>query len=91
MELVQKYTNLFHWAMQQFNTLPPSIEPTATGHIVEQMNMIQQIIADGYAYVVNSSVFFDVEKYNNDFSKIGLPYGILSGRNIEEQLETTRQ
>ena len=91
MELVQKYTNLFHWAMQQFNTLPPSIEPTATGHIVEQINMIQQIIADGYAYVVNGSVYFDVEKYNNDFSKIGQPYGILSGRNIEEQLETTRQ
>jgi cysteinyl-tRNA synthetase len=91
MELVQKYTNLFHWAMQQFNTLPPSIELTATGHIVEQINMIQQIIADGYAYVVNSSVYFDVEKYNNDFSKIGQPYGILSGRNIEEQLETTRQ
>lgn len=91
MELVQKYTNLFHWAMQQFNTLPPSIEPTATGHIVEQINMIQQIIADGYAYVVNGSVYFDVLKYNTDFSKIGQPYGILSGRNIEEQLETTRQ
>ncbi|WP_288097302.1 cysteine--tRNA ligase [Hydrotalea sp.] len=91
MELVQKYTNLFHWAMQQFNTLPPSIEPTATGHIVEQINMIQQIIADGYAYVVNGSVYFDVAKYNTDFSKIGQPYGILSGRNIEEQLETTRQ
>lgn len=73
MELVQKYTNLFHWAMQQFNTLPPSIEPTATGHIVEQINMIQQIIADGYAYVVNGSVYFDVAKYNTDFSKIGQP------------------
>ena len=62
MELVQKYTNLFHWAMRQFNNLEPSIEPTATGHIVEQINMIEQIIADGYAYVKNGSVYFDVEK-----------------------------
>ncbi|MDE3145074.1 MAG: cysteine--tRNA ligase [Bacteroidota bacterium] len=90
MELVQKYTNLFHWAMDQFNNLPPSIEPTATGHIVEQINMIEEIIKDGYAYVANGSVYFDVEKYNTDFSKKGLPYGILSGRNIEEQLDTTR-
>ena len=60
MELVQKYTNLFHWAMSQFNNLQPSIEPTATGHIVEQINMIEQIIADGYAYVANGSVYFDV-------------------------------
>ena len=90
MELVQKYTNLFHWAMNQFNNLPPSIEPTATGHIVEQLNMIEEIIKDGYAYVANGSVYFDVEKYNTDFSKKGLPYGILSGRNIEDQLETTR-
>ncbi len=91
MELVQKYTNLFHWAMLQFNNMPPSIEPTATGHIVEQINMIEQIIADGYAYVTNGSVYFDVEKYHTTFSKKGLPYGILSGRNIEEQLETTRE
>ena len=90
MELVQKYTNLFHWAMTQFNNLSPSIEPTATGHIVEQLNMIEEIIKDGYAYVANGSVYFDVEKYNTDFSKKGLPYGLLSGRNIEEQLETTR-
>ncbi len=90
MELVQKYTNLFHWAMTQFNNLPPSIEPTATGHIVEQLNMIEEIIKDGYAYVANGSVYFDVEKYNTDFSKKGLPYGLLSGRNIEEQLDTTR-
>ena len=53
MELVQKYTNLFHWAMLQFNNIEPSIEPTATGHIVEQMNMIEKIIAAGYAYEVN--------------------------------------
>ena len=90
MELVQKYTNLFHWAMTQFNNLPPSIEPTATGHIVEQINMIEEIIKDGYAYVANGSVYFDVEKYNTDFSKKGQPYGLLSGRNIEEQLDTTR-
>src|ERR687889_41695 len=72
MELVQKYTNLFHWAMSQFNTIAPSIEPTATGHIVEQIGMIEKIIEDGYAYVVNGSVYFDVEKYNFDFSKLGL-------------------
>ena len=91
MELVHKYTGLFHWAMKEFNNLEPSIEPTATGHIVEQINMIEKIIADGYAYVANGSVYFDVEKYNTDYSKKGLPYGMLSGRNIEEQLETTRE
>ena len=91
MELVQKYTNLFHWAMNEFNTLPPSIEPTATGHIVEQIVMIEKIIKDGYAYVANGSVYFDVEKYNTDFSKVGMPYGMLSGRNLEDQLETTRE
>ncbi len=91
MELVQKYTNLFHWAMRQFNNLEPSIEPTATGHIVEQINMIEQIIADGYAYVVNGSVYFDVDRYHRDFSAKGMPYGILSGRVLEEQLETTRE
>mgnify|MGYP000856154227 CR=1 FL=1 len=91
MELVQKYSNMFHWAMKQFNNIEPSIEPTATGHIVEQINMIEQIIDDGYAYVANGSVYFDVNKYNEDFSKKGLPYGILSGRNLEEQLDTTRE
>jgi len=91
MELVQKYTNLFHWAMKEFNTLEPSIEPTATGHIIEQINMIEKIIADGYAYEVNGSVYFDVEKYNADFSLKGMPYGILSGRVLEEMLETTRE
>src|SRR5436190_16802900 len=69
MELVQKYTNLYHWAMHRFNNLDPSIEPTATGHIVEQINMIKTIIARGYAYVANGSVYFDVKKYNTDFSK----------------------
>jgi len=91
MELVQKYTNLFHWAMNEFNTIPPSIEPTATGHIVEQIVMIEKIIKDGYAYVANGSVYFDVEKYDADFSTIGMPYGMLSGRNLEEQLDTTRE
>ncbi|KAI9437887.1 cysteinyl-tRNA synthetase [Russula earlei] len=91
MELVQKYTNLFHWAMQQFNTLPPNIEPTATGHIIEQIVMIEKIIADGYAYAVNGSVYFDIEKYNTDFSAKGSPYGILSGRVLEEQVDTTRE
>jgi cysteinyl-tRNA synthetase len=91
MELVQKYTNLFHWAMKQFNNLDPTIEPTATGHIVEQINMIEKIIADGYAYVANGSVYFDVEKYHHDFGKKGMPYGILSGRIIDDQLETTRE
>ncbi|MES1223490.1 MAG: class I tRNA ligase family protein, partial [Bacteroidota bacterium] len=91
MELVQKYSNLYHWAMKQFNCIEPSIEPTATGHIVEQIEMIKKIIADGYAYVTNGSVYFDVEKYNTDFSKKGLPYGMLSGRNLEEMLETTRE
>ena len=86
MELVQKYTNLFHWGMQQFNTLPPSIEPTATGHIVEQIGMIEKIIADGYAYEVNGSVYFDVNKYAANYD-----YGKLSGRKIEDLLETTRE
>jgi cysteinyl-tRNA synthetase len=57
MELVQKYTNLFHWAMAQFNTIPPTIEPTATGHIVEQIGMIEEILKAGYGYVVNGSVY----------------------------------
>jgi cysteinyl-tRNA synthetase len=91
MELVQKYTNLFHWGMKKFNTLEPSIEPTATGHIIEQISMIEKIIADGYAYVVNGSVYFDVEKYHTDFSKKGFPYGILSGRVLEEMIESTRE
>ena len=90
MELVQKYTNLFHWAMKEFNTIEPSIEPTATGHIVEQIVMIEKIIAEGYAYVVNGSVYFDVEKYNRDFQGQGLPYGILSGRTLEHQMDSTR-
>jgi len=85
MELVQKYTNLFHWAMKQFNTIDPNIEPTATGHIVEQINMIEKIIAEGYAYEVNGSVYFDVKKYAAKHN-----YGELSGRIVDDLLETTR-
>lgn len=86
MELVQKYTNLYHWAMLQFNCVEPSIEPTATGHIVEQITMIQKIISEGYGYEVNGSVYFDVKKYAANYE-----YGKLSGRIIEDLLETTRE
>ena len=85
MELVHKYTNLFHWAMNRFNCLEPSIEPTATGHIVEQISMIEEIIKAGYAYEKNGSVYFDVKKYAE-----GHEYGKLSGRIIEDLLTTTR-
>lgn len=85
MELVQKYTNLFHWAMRQFNNLEPSIEPTATGHIVEQIAMIETILREGYAYVVNGSVYFDVKKYASRY-----PYGKLSGRILDDLLESSR-
>ncbi len=85
MELVSKYTRLYHWAMAQFNTLPPSVEPTATGHIVEQIEMIKQLIEAGYAYESNGSVYFDVKKY-----AAGHDYGKLSGRVLEDLLETTR-
>ena len=83
MELVQKYTNLYHWAMEKFNTIPPSIEPTATGHIVEQIGMIREIIRAGYGYEVNGSVYFDVKKYATSHD-----YGKLSGRVIEDLLNS---
>ena len=86
MEIVQKYTVGFHDVMQAFNNLPPSIEPTATGHICEQIEMIKEIIAKGFAYVVDGTVYFDVEKYNKDFS-----YGQLTNRKLEELLEGTRE
>jgi cysteinyl-tRNA synthetase len=86
MELVQKYTNLFHWAMKQFNCVEPSIEPTATGHIVEQIDMIKKIIDAGFAYEKNGSVYFDIKKYAASYD-----YGKLSGRVIDELLETTRE
>ncbi|MEY4703561.1 MAG: hypothetical protein RIR96_1458, partial [Bacteroidota bacterium] len=83
MELVQKYTNLFHWAMKQFNCIEPSIEPTSTGHIVEQINMIEDIISKGYAYEINGSVYFDVKKYAASHD-----YGKLSGRILEDLIES---
>ena len=85
MEIVQRYTVGFHKVMEMFNNLPPTIEPTATGHITEQIQMTQQIIDNGYAYVVNSTVYFDVEKYNTE-----KPYGILTNRKLEDLLEGTR-
>ncbi|UTW60756.1 cysteine--tRNA ligase [bacterium SCSIO 12741] len=86
MEIVQKYTNGFHDVMRDFNILPPSIEPTATGHIVEQIQMIQSILDKGLAYEVNGSVYFDVEKYNENE-----PYGELSGRKIDELQSNSRE
>ncbi len=85
MELVHKYTGIFHHCMRLFNNLSPSIEPTATGHIIEQIGMIEKIMQEGYAYEVNGSVYFDVKKYAQHY-----PYGKLSGRVIDELLETTR-
>lgn len=85
MELVHKYTSLFHKGMEMFNCLEPSIEPTATGHIIEQISMIQNIIQKGYAYEVNGSVYFDVKKYAETH-----PYGKLSGRVLDDLLENTR-
>lgn len=86
MEIVQKYTNGFHDVMRQCNNLPPSIEPTATGHICEQIEMVKKILEKGYAYEVNGTVYFDVEKYNKEF-----PYGQLTNRKLEELLEGTRE
>lgn len=86
MEVVQFYLNRYHKAMEALNVLPPSIEPHASGHIIEQIETIKQIINNGYAYESNGSVYFDVEKYNKDYD-----YGILSHRNIEEMLNTTRE
>jgi cysteinyl-tRNA synthetase len=85
MEIVQRYTLGFREVMQLLNTLPPSIEPTATGHISEQIEMTQAIIANGYAYEVDGTVYFDVEKYNTE-----KPYGILTNRKLEDLLEGTR-
>jgi cysteinyl-tRNA synthetase len=85
MEIVQKYTVGFHEVMQQLNVLPPSIEPTATGHVIEQIEMVKQILASGYAYEVDGSVYFDVEKFNSNND-----YGILSGRNLDDLLNNTR-
>lgn len=86
MEIVKRYTEDFHTVMRQFNILPPSIEPSATGHIVEQINITKKLIDLGLAYEVNGSVYFDVKKYNQSNH-----YGILSGRNIEELMESGRE
>ena len=86
MEVAHLYTLSYHNAMNQLNCKPPSIEPRATGHIIEQIEMIQKIIDNGYAYEKNGSVYLDVKKYNQSY-----PYGILSGRNLEDTIEGTRQ
>lgn len=86
MEIVQKYTIGFHDVLRLFNTLPPSIEPTATGHISEQIEMVKQIIDNGYAYEVNGTVYFDVDKYTKEHN-----YTILTNRNLEDLLNNTRE
>jgi len=86
MEIVQFYTISYHKAMKALNCLPPSIEPRATGHIIEQIKMVEQILKNGFAYEVNGSIYLDVNKYNKKY-----PYGTLSGRNTEETLEGTRE
>ena len=86
MEVVQLYTLSYHRAMNLLNCEPPSIEPRATGHIIEQIEMIKKILKNGFGYEINGSVYLDVNKYNQHY-----PYGILSGRNIEDTLEGTRE
>jgi len=86
MEIVQQYTLDFHHILSKFNNIPPSIEPTATGHIVEQIEIIKTIIDNGFAYVANGSVYFDVKKFNETNH-----YGKLSGRNIEDLIANTRE
>ena len=86
MEVVQYYLNRYHKAMEKLNVLPPSIEPHASGHIIEQIQLVKDILDKGYAYESEGSVYFDVEKYNKDYN-----YGKLSGRNIEDMLNTTRE
>jgi len=85
MEVVQRYTVDFHQTMEQFNALPPSIEPTATGHLIEQIELVQTIIDKGFGYESNGSVYFDVAAYNNHHN-----YGELSGRNVDDLLSNTR-
>jgi cysteinyl-tRNA synthetase len=86
MEVVQQYMNGYHENMRQLNVLPPSIEPRASGHMIEQQELIEKILEAGYAYEVNGSVYFDVNLYNKQH-----PYGILSGRKIEDLLANTRE
>jgi cysteinyl-tRNA synthetase len=85
MEVVQRYMNGYHKNMEQLNTLPPSIEPRATGHIIEQIEMIKTLVESGYAYESNGSVYFDISKYNEKYK-----YGKLSGRVLEELISNTR-
>ena len=85
MEVGQYYLNRYHKAMDALNVLPPSIEPHASGHIIEQIELVKNILDNGYAYESQGSVYFDVEKYNKDHK-----YGVLSGRNIDDMLNTTR-
>jgi len=87
MEIVQQYTIDFHKVLELVNNLPPNIEPTATGHIIEQIEMTKEILDKGYAYESNGSIYFDVVKYNKEVDK----YGKLSGRNIEEMIANTRE
>ena len=86
MEIAQHYTNRYHDAMRALNVLPPSIEPHATGHIIEQEELVKQILANGYAYESNGSIYFDVEKYDKDHY-----YGILSGRNLTDMINNSRE
>jgi len=86
MEVVQKYSNDFHNIMRMFNILPPSIEPTATGHLIEQIEMVKTILDNGFAYEANGSVYFDVEKYNKEHG-----YGALSGRVLDDLRESGRE
>ena len=86
MEVVQKYTVDFHTTMAKFNALPPSIEPTATGHIIEQIQIVERIIQEGFAYEKNGSVYFDVLKFNETNN-----YGKLSGRQLEDMIANTRE
>ncbi len=86
MEIVQKYTNSFHEVCAIFNCIPPSIEPTATGHIVEQIDMVKKILENGYAYEVNGSVYFDVRKYMEKYA-----YGELSGKIVDDLIQNTRE
>ncbi|WP_420574523.1 cysteine--tRNA ligase [Kordia sp.] len=85
MEIVQRYTIDFHDILQKFNFLPPSIEPTATGHIIEQMEIVKEIITNGYGYEVNGSVYFDVHKFNEKNN-----YGALSKRNLDDLVHNSR-
>ena len=86
MEIAQHYTNRYHKAMEALNVLPPSIEPHATGHIIEQEELVKQILANGYAYESNGSTYFDVAKYDKDYK-----YGILSSRNLTDIINNSRE